>query len=96
MEWSEFIGKDIPDKDPVGLLKETKGVLVTDARSLFDVIQKGPQSITGYGLKEKYSVLDMMSVFQRLQKAGTQSQDGCTVTLKSPTVLQNTKPIHRS
>ena len=71
MEWSEFIGKDIPDKDPAGLLKETKGVLVTDARSLFDVIQKGPQSTTGYGLKEKYSVLDMMSVFQRLQKAGT-------------------------
>lgn len=48
--------------------------MVTDARSLFDVIQKGPQNTSGYGLKEKYSVLDMMSVFQRLAKCKTETR----------------------
>ena len=73
MQWLEFIGHDIPSHDAVKLLPKSRGVLVTDARSLFDVIKKGPNNTSGYGLKEKYSVLDMMSVFQRLAR-------GCTET----------------
>ena len=42
MEWLEMCGETVPIHNPVSVLPLVKGVLVTDARSLFDVIQKGP------------------------------------------------------
>ena len=41
MEWLEMCGETVPIHNPVSVLPLVKGVLVTDARSLFDVIQKG-------------------------------------------------------
>ena len=38
----EMCGETVPIHNPVSVLPLVKGVLVTDARSLFDVIQKGP------------------------------------------------------
>ena len=38
------IGYDIPDRDPASLISKAPGAVVTDARSLYDVIQKGPQN----------------------------------------------------
>jgi hypothetical protein len=69
MEWLEMCGETVPIHNPVSVFPLVKGVLVTDARSLFDVIQKGP-GMAGC-LKEKCSILDMMSVFQRLERGQT-------------------------
>ena len=69
MEWIEMCGETVPIHDPISVLPMVRGALVTDARSLFDVIQKGP-GMAGC-LKEKYSILDMMSVFQRLERGRT-------------------------
>ena len=71
LQWLEMIGFDIPLHDPASVVQQAPGVMVTDARSLFDVIKKGPLNTSGLGLKEKYSVLDMLSVFQRLKKCKT-------------------------
>ena len=71
LQWLELNGKELPIKDPASILPESPGILVTDARSLYDIVQKGPINTSGFGLKEKYSVLDMMSVFQRLRKGQT-------------------------
>ena len=71
LQWLEMNGIEIPLNDAASVVKQSPGVLVTDAKSLFDVIKKGPQSTSGLGLKEKYSVLDMLSVFQRLSKCQT-------------------------
>ena len=71
LQWLEMNGVDIPTHDAASVVKQSPGVLVTDAKSLFDVIKKGPQNTSGLGLKEKYSVLDMLSVFQRLSKCQT-------------------------
>ena len=74
MQWLELCGKDIPDHDPFSLLHHARATLVTDAKSLYDVVKKGPQNTSGYGLKEKYSILDMMSLFQRLSKGKTETR----------------------
>lgn len=71
LQWIEMNGIKLPERDKASVLHHAPGAIVTDARSLYDVIQKGPLNTSGYGLKEKYSVLDMMSVFQRLQKGRT-------------------------
>ncbi len=74
LQWLEMIGADIPMHDPASMVQRAAGIMVTDARSLFDVIEKGPTNTSGLGLKEKYSVLDMLSVFQRLAKCKTETR----------------------
>ena len=74
LQWLELIGHDIPSHDPASLVQKAPGIMVTDARSLYDIIRKGPSSTSGFGLKEKYSVLDMLSVFQRLAKCQTETR----------------------
>jgi len=74
IQWAEMMGHEIPLRKPGELLQKVPGVMVTDAKSLFDVIKKGPQNTSGLGLKEKYSVLDMRSVFQRLELGKTQTR----------------------
>ena len=66
-----MIGKPIPTKNPETVVREIAGVMVTDARSFFDVIQKGDHTTSGLGLKEKYSALEIMSVIQRLKMCNT-------------------------
>ena len=68
---SRGIGHSIPGHSPISLLPRAPGIMVTRAKSLYDAILKGPQNTSGYGLKEKYSILDMMSIFQRLAKGGS-------------------------
>lgn len=71
LQWSEMLGCDIPLRNPGALLRKVKGVMVTDSRSLYDVVHRGSKNTSGLGLKEKYSVLDMLSVLQRLQQGDT-------------------------
>ena len=74
LQWLEMIGYDVPMKDPASIVQKSPGIMVTDAKSLYDIIKKGVQNTSGLGLKEKYSVLDMLSVFQRLAKCRTETR----------------------
>ena len=74
LQWLEMVGHNIPTKDPATIVRRSPGIMVTDAKSLYDIIKKGVQNTSGLGLKEKYSALDMLSVFQRLAKCGTETR----------------------
>lgn len=74
LQWLEMIGYGIPEREPSKLITKSPGIVVTDARSLFDVIKKGPVNTSGLGLKEKYCVLDMLSLFQRLKNGKTETR----------------------
>ena len=74
LQWLEMIGYDIPQHEPASLIRKSPGIVVTDARSLFDIIKKGPVNTSGLGSKEKYSVLDMLSLFQRLKNGQTETR----------------------
>ena len=69
LQWLEMIGHELPRSDLAQVIKSSPGILVTDAKSLYDVIQKGPTASST--LKEKYSILDMISLFQRLKQGET-------------------------
>lgn len=66
-----MMGSIIPMRNPSKILQQIPGVMVTDSRSLYDVVNRGAQNSSGLGLKEKYSVLDMLSVMQRLRNGAT-------------------------
>lgn len=74
LQWAQMNGATIPLRNPEQVVASVPGVMVTDARSLYDVIHKGNQATSGLGLKEKYSALEIMSVMQRLQLCGTQTR----------------------
>eukprot|EP00435_Cladocopium_sp_Y103_P060805 s110_g22.t1 len=74
LQWAEMCGKNVPLKQPETIVASVKGVMVTDAKSLYDVIQKGDQATSGMGLKEKYSALEIMSVVQRLELCKTMTR----------------------
>ena len=66
LQWLQIAGKEI-------ILQQVKGVMVTDAKSLFDVSQRVLHT-NGFRFAEKYSILDMLSLFQRLAKGQTITQ----------------------
>lgn len=70
-QWAEMCGFDIPLKAPEEIVSKIKGVLVTDARSLYDIVIKGEQNASGLGVREKYSALELLSVLQRLTRCKT-------------------------
>ena len=74
LQWAEFCGSNIPLRNPEDVVKTVAGYMVTDARSLFDVLLKGEQATSGLGLREKYSALEIMSIQQRLQMCGTHTR----------------------
>lgn len=70
-QWAEMCGLNLPSKGFEDVVKQIRGALVTDARSLYDTVQKGERNTSGLGLKEKYSALELLSVIQRLHLCGT-------------------------
>ena len=52
-------------------LQAVKGTLVTDAKSLYDVVKRGDLNSAGAGLKEKYSTLEFLSLLEMLKTGRT-------------------------
>lgn len=71
LQWAEMCGYDIPMKSPETVAQKIKGVVVTDARSLYDIVVKGDKNTSGLGLKDKYSALEALSVVERLSMCDT-------------------------
>eukprot|EP00439_Symbiodinium_sp_Y106_P027544 s2166_g3.t1 len=52
-------------------MSDYAGVMVTDAKSLYDIVRKGELNTAGLGLKDKYSTLEIMSILERLERGKT-------------------------
>ena len=74
LQWAEMVGQDLPLRHPEECVKKIPGVMVTDAKSLFDVIGKGDKNSSGLGMKEKYSALEVLSLIQRLEMCDTKTR----------------------
>ena len=74
LQWAEMLGKELPLRSPEKVVSLIPGAMVTDARSLYDVVQKGDQNSSGLGLRERYSALELLSVLQRLKMCSTQTK----------------------
>ncbi|CAK9031623.1 unnamed protein product, partial [Durusdinium trenchii] len=68
LQWGEMLGHDLDPRSPEDVLVRVPGILVTDAKSLYDSVQKGLVNTSGLGLSEKYSALELLSVMERLDR----------------------------
>ena len=71
LQWSEMLGNVVDLAQPQEAVKMVKGILVTDAKSLYDSVTKGDAATSGMGLSDKYSALELMSVRERIQEGQT-------------------------
>ena len=71
LQWREMLGERIDLQSPGNSLQKTPGVMVTDAKSLYDAVSRGDAATSGLGLSDKYSALEVLSVMERLAEAKT-------------------------
>ena len=69
-QWRELMGFPIDLKDPAPDIRKVPAVLVTDAKSLYDVLRKDDLNSTA-GDYEKYSALELLSLNERLRRGET-------------------------
>eukprot|EP00435_Cladocopium_sp_Y103_P024092 s1073_g5.t2 len=67
--WQELLGADLDLKNPWNTTKETPGVLVVDAKALYDTLRQ--QDVPNLSAKEKHTALEVMGLSQHLVEQGT-------------------------
>ena len=69
--WAELCGQTVAPGAFESALRQVPGVMVTDAKNLYDVVRKGELNTAGLGLRDKYSTLEMLSILERLERGRT-------------------------
>ena len=67
--WREMLGDVLDLRDPSSAARKMRGVLVIDAKALYDSIQQG--DLPSFQSKEKYTALEVLSLTQNLDQQGT-------------------------
>ncbi|OLP76629.1 Gag-Pol polyprotein [Symbiodinium microadriaticum] len=71
LQWREMLGYEVNLQKPGEEIRNVPGVLVTDAKSLYDVLHKEDLNSAAGGLQEKYSALELLSLCERVRDGGT-------------------------
>ena len=71
MQWKEMLGYDVNLRNPGTEIRDIPGILVTDAKSLYDVLHKEDLNSAAGGLQEKYSALELLSLCERVREGQT-------------------------
>ena len=71
LAWAELRGLAVDLQNVTETLRLVGGVMVTDAKSLYDIIRKDDLNTAALGMKDKYSALEVMSVLERLRRGAT-------------------------
>ena len=71
LTWIELLGEKVNLENTVPALSRVPAVLITDARALFDALDKGSIASSGYSMKDKYTALEMQALSQHVEEQGT-------------------------
>ena len=71
LAWAEFCALEIDLKVPESAVSKIPGVVVTDAKALFDILLKRDLNSAGVVLKDKYSALEILCLLESLEKMQT-------------------------
>ncbi|CAK9026281.1 Retrovirus-related Pol polyprotein from transposon RE2 (Retro element 2) (AtRE2) [Includes: Protease RE2 [Durusdinium trenchii] len=68
-EWSELLGRPLDLLHPELSTQHVPAAIITDAKSVYDCVSKG--DTTSFNMKEKYTALELMAVFNHLEAQRT-------------------------
>ncbi|CAE7347134.1 RE1 [Symbiodinium sp. KB8] len=71
LTWAELIGERVKLEQTLPAIRKVPAVLITDARALFDALEKGSIASSGYSMKDKYTALEMQALSQHVQEQGS-------------------------
>ena len=71
LTWTELIGERVSIEQTLPAIRKVPAVLITDARALFDALEKGSIASSGYSMKDKYTALEMQALSQHVQEQGS-------------------------
>ena len=72
VQWTEMLGHDIKLDEPAESASKTPGVLVIDAKALFDAAKNGDIQSSAFSMKEKYTALELLGLVQHLSAQKTE------------------------
>lgn len=79
LQWAEMLGYMLDPQNPEDLLRKVPSSMVTDAKSLYDAVQKGMINTSGLGLTEKYSSLELRTFGVR-RDGRAMGRQSCTIS----------------
>ena len=68
LQWWEMLGHTVDLNDPEGAAVNVPGILVIDAKALYDAAQTDTSS---YNVKEKYTALEVLAMVKHFEKQKT-------------------------
>ena len=72
VQWWEMLGHKIDLTKPHDAAKNVNGVLMVDAKALYDAAKNGEIQSAGLNLKEKYTALELMAIVEHMEQQGTE------------------------
>ena len=71
LTWAELLGTRVSLEKTLPAIRRVPAVLITDARALFDALEKGSIASSGYSMKDKYTALEMQALSQHVEEQGS-------------------------
>ncbi|CAJ1424602.1 unnamed protein product, partial [Effrenium voratum] len=71
-QWSEMSGFPVDLAKPEECTKKTKGVLVVDAKALYDAASNGETQTSAFSMREKYTALELLGLVENMGRQDTQ------------------------
>ena len=71
-QWSEMSGFAVDLAKPEECAKKTKGVLVVDAKALYDAASNGEIQTSAFSMREKHTALELLGLVENMGRQDTQ------------------------
>ena len=65
-QWREMLGDEVNLRDAEVIAAKTTGVLVTDAKALYDAASGGLLQSSGFSMREKYTALELLGITEHI------------------------------
>ena len=74
LAWAELCGIEIDMKSPYDSIKRIPGVLVVDAKSVYDILKKRTLNSAALGLRDKHVSLEILCLLEAVERLKTETR----------------------
>ena len=74
LAWAELCGLSVDLKKPEIAIQRISGTLVTDAKSVYDIMKKRTLNSAALGLKDKHISLEIMCLLESVERLKTETR----------------------
>ena len=72
--WAELCGIPVDMKNPTEAISQIKGVLIVDAKSVYDIMKKRTLNSAALGLRDKHVSLEILCLLEAVERLKTETR----------------------